>query len=129
MNDLISRQAAIDAYILHTMDYLVGEKPRRAFTEVLRELPSAQPQDIARDIATIIENEKDMRVVLKQPRWIPCSERSPSTKDDYIITVKDKSLTWTDYVEWSADYHWWGYDDNMVIAWMPPPEPYKGEES
>lgn len=41
MSDLISRQEAIDAYILHTTDYLVGEKPRRAFTEVLRELPSA----------------------------------------------------------------------------------------
>ena len=46
MNDLISRQAAIDAYILHMTDYLVGEKPRRAFTEVLRELPSAQPERI-----------------------------------------------------------------------------------
>ncbi len=31
----------------------------------LVELPSAQPQDIARDIATIIENEKDMRVIAK----------------------------------------------------------------
>ena len=60
-------------------------------------------------------------------QWIPCSERLPSAKDDYIITVKDKSLTWTDYVEWSADYHWWWYDDDMVIAWMPLPEPYKGE--
>ena len=62
-------------------------------------------------------------------QWIPCSERLPTTKDDYIITVKDKSLTWTDYVEWSADYHWWGYDDDMVIAWMPLPEPYKGEKA
>ena len=47
MDDLISRKAAIDAYILHTMDYLVGEKPRRAFTEVLRELPPAQPEVLA----------------------------------------------------------------------------------
>lgn len=28
-------------------------------------LPSAQPEQIARDIATVIENEKDMRVILK----------------------------------------------------------------
>lgn len=42
MSDYISRQEAIDAYILHTMDYLEGKKPKRAFTEVLRELPSAQ---------------------------------------------------------------------------------------
>lgn len=31
----------------------------------IKELPSAQPENIARDIATIIENEKDMRVMLK----------------------------------------------------------------
>ena len=64
-----------------------------------------------------------------EQQWTPCSERLPMTKDDYIITVKDKSLTWTDYVEWSADYHWWEYDDDMVIAWMPLPEPYKGEKA
>ena len=29
------------------------------------QLPSAQPQDIARDISRIIENEKDMRVISK----------------------------------------------------------------
>lgn len=127
-DDLISRQAAIDKlkreekifYSPTGLRYLIG---------AIRDLPSAQPQDIARDIATIIENEKDMHVVLKQPRWIPCSERLPTTKDDYIITVKDKSLTWTDYDEWSADYHWWEYDDDMVIAWMPLPEPYKGEKA
>lgn len=32
------------------------------------ELPSAQPEQIARDIATIIENERDMRVILKNKR-------------------------------------------------------------
>jgi len=31
----------------------------------LLSLPSAQPEQIARDIATIIENEQDMRVILK----------------------------------------------------------------
>lgn len=31
-------------------------------------LPSAQPEQIVRDIATIIENEKDMRVMLKNAR-------------------------------------------------------------
>lgn len=42
----------------------------------LLSLPSAQPHDIARDIATIIENEKDMRVILKnaQPEVIRCKD-------------------------------------------------------
>ena len=132
MDDLISRQAAIEAYILHTMDYLVGEKPRRAFTEVLRELPSAQ-------------------------QWIPCSERLPENTEPVNITwvnrkpepyyadIKDKSFTATGH------YHngkWWWYSsvcqdyldeygkcemdemdgDIEVTAWMPLPEPWKGAE-
>ena len=121
MDDLISRQTVL-YWLKNEWNGMVT-----SLFDGIKALPSAQPQYIARDIATIIENEKDMRVVLKQPRWIPCSERLPTTKDDYIITVKDKSLTWTDYVEWSADFHWWEYDDDMVIAWMPLPEPYKGE--
>ena len=108
MDDLISRQAAID-----TLADMHCKSDEDGYVWIIRSdawaridvLPPAQPEQ----------------------RWIPCSERLPMTKDDYIITVKDKSLTWTDYVEWSADYHWWGYDDDMVIAWMPLPEPYKGE--
>ena len=64
MNNLIERQKAIDALI---------EGFRRSPTVAIRakdmieQLPSAQPEpsDVARDIATIIENEKDMRVVLR----------------------------------------------------------------
>ena len=54
--DTIDRQAAIDA-----LDCINGTE------EVLRSLPSAQPEpsQVARDIATIIENEQDMRVVLR----------------------------------------------------------------
>ena len=106
MDDLIYRQAAIDALGFgnewEVMDFTVIDKDDAIHQ--IKALPSAQ-------------------------QWIPCSERLPRTKDDYIITVKDKYGTWTDYVEWSADYHWWGYDDDMVIAWMPLPEPYKGKEA
>lgn len=106
MSDLISRQAAIDK-LKREEKIFYSPTGLRYLIGAIRDLPSAQPE----------------------PRWIPCSERLPTTKDDYIITVKDKSLTWTDYVEWSADYHWWEYDDDMVIAWMPLPEPYKGEKA
>ena len=68
MDDLISRQAAIDAYILHTMDYLVGEKPRRAFTEVLRELPPAQPE---RESGEWIRNDNGTYSCSVCQSWIP----------------------------------------------------------
>ena len=67
MNDYISRQAAIDICndeLLHTEDY----SPIRTWGRIMA-LPSAQPEpsQVARDIATIIENEHDMRVLLSQP--------------------------------------------------------------
>ena len=83
MDDLISRQEAIDAYILHTMDYLVGEKPRRAFTEVLRELPSAQPEVLA-------HGECELSA---QPEIIRCKE----------CTYFDK------YIDCKEMYQWDGF--------------------
>ena len=79
--DLISRQDAIDA---------LGEEPdiwndteeewayRNAWVEhisAIKSLPSADmEEDVARRIATIIENEQDMRVILKnaEPLVLTC---------------------------------------------------------
>ncbi|MBQ6482731.1 MAG: hypothetical protein IJI45_16605 [Anaerolineaceae bacterium] len=77
----------------------------------------AQPENIARDIATIIENEKDMRVMLQQ-RWIPFSERSPKDGQK-ILACSD------DGVMWMTAY---SQQNRLSGAWMPLPEPYKGEQ-
>lgn len=111
---------------------------------ILRRLPSAQPQDIARDIATIIENEKDMRVVLKnaEPQWIPVSERLPEEKQDVLLAFKHNMVVgfWEDILDngepaWyanSGDGWMTGTEsvdsDGIPIAWMPLPEPWRGEK-
>ena len=95
MNDLISRQAAIEA---------MSESLKRVFPEhrqiaekCLNVLPSAQPEQ----------------------RWIPCSERLPEERGFYLTTTKDKAV-YCDY--WNED----NFDrTEMVIAWMPLPEPYR----
>jgi len=81
MSDLISRQAAIDA-ILAIKDYGNSDRANAlGLAEcAVTTLPSAQPEQIARDIATIIENEKDMRVVLKN------TERTETHSCDYQRT-------------------------------------------
>ena len=92
-------------------------------------MPSTQQQDIARDIATIIENEKDMRVVLKQPRWIPCSERLPEHNQICIVTDETRRCAY-EYGLHDETYDeeiGWTYLGHKIIAWMPLPEPYKGE--
>ena len=92
-------------------------------------MPSTQQQDIARDIATIIENEKDMRVVLKQPRWIPCSERLPEHNQICIVTDETRRCAYEYglHDETYDEENGWTYLGHKIIAWMPLPEPYKGE--
>ena len=58
-----------------------------------------------------------------EPRWIPCSERLPEERGFYLTTTKDKAV-YCDY--WNED----NFDrTEMVIAWMPLPEPYREERT
>lgn len=66
--DCISRQAAIDELykMLHDCFWADDEELDAVIT-TLNDLPPVHPEpsDVARAIATIIENEQDMRVILK----------------------------------------------------------------
>lgn len=99
MKDLISRQAA--------KNKKVYSEERHEYVVPVAEidwLPSAQPEQIARDIATIIENEKDMRVILQNTErtethscdyqrtetheWIPVSEALPEDGVTVWVTIR-----------------------------------------
>lgn len=76
MNDPISRQAAIEA-----IDVLKRNYPSSCFEDLCKAVDIAikalsaqsEPSAVARDIATIIENEKDMRVIASaQPLVLTC---------------------------------------------------------
>lgn len=119
--DLISRQAAIDAVkgrFSMPVDNLI--------VEVIGALPSAEPEQ----------------------RWIPVTERLP--EEDYwtgkeiqysaevLVTIVDDDLHAFVDIACTVDGEWqltlpldltpdipkW----YKVVAWMPLPEPYKGEE-
>lgn len=80
------------------------------------------------------------------PHWIPCSERMPKEKDagilkklgtkkrsEYVLaTVEAKgermtvtACTYDGKWDWNMKY---AYPDFKVVAWMPLPEPYRGED-
>lgn len=111
----------------------VTENERFFYFDVLQgleDLPSAQPEDIARDIATIIENEKDMRVMLQQ-QWIPCDE-TVEIPDHEVLACDKYGEEILGYLVY-ADDQWICESDSEVmydtIAWMEKPEPYqKGGE-
>ena len=90
-------------------------------------LPSVQSEDVARDIATIIENEKDMRVILAngQTGWIPVTEALPENGHYYLKCTK--------YGNVDVDYYWDGFENatkygEEIVAWMEKPKPYKGRQ-
>lgn len=85
LSDCIRRQAAIDAldavcdreceYSKQQRSVMCGACRLGSAFDVIDELPSAEPDpsDVARDIATIIENEKDMRVIaqpVRKGKWV-----------------------------------------------------------
>ena len=131
MNDLISRQAAIDRIAKIKPEDINNENDRSfmaaliAAESLIKGLPSVQPEQ----------------------RWIPCSERLPEEYGEYQITwttsaskkrfIGDSEFEVTSEWdaehykfkgEWLLDEHIKNYPDVKVIAWMPLPEPYEGEE-
>ena len=78
------------------------------------------------------EQAEVARWVNEQPtaqpmQWIPCSERMP--EDGGLYLVSNKRDTWVSLYD---DGEWRSVSFSIllegVVAWMPLPEPYKGEE-
>lgn len=111
--DCISRQAAVDALATHMRDMAVMDSYeaddsvagwRPLAENVLKSVPSAQPEQ----------------------QWIPCSERLPEKKQTVLVTVADEVQSYTTDDDWTGT-GFWAYGKN-VSAWMPYPEPWKGEQ-
>ena len=94
MDDLIRRQAAIDALdIAPFEDYGDYELA----VGVIKDVPSAQ-------------------------QWIPCSERLPDQNGKYLVVGRQKAINILKF-DGGRWYGKWG-----VVAWMPLPDWYKGED-
>ena len=83
MIDLISRQAAID--VADAVWSVTGDKNVAKVWDQIKDLPSAQPEpsQVARDIATIIENEQDMRVIARND-IVRCKDCKHNPKDEWF---------------------------------------------
>ena len=125
--DLISRQAAIDA-----------------FTGVVILEPA---QSAKKYIDGVIERIQNLPSVQPEQHWIPCSERLPEEYGEYQITwitsvSKKRFIGCSEYEitgeydfendrfkgEWLLEDYVKAYPDVKVLAWMPLPEPWRGEE-
>ena len=143
-DDTISRRAAIDALWKALYEY--EDETEKQFLE-------SEELDVGEWIGHRIfvqnMNDIDRQTILNLPtaqpeqRWIPVTERLPENDNEVLITVWDAE---DDYVEvykgFYQGHEWWTQwchgcskikgepcGENIVIAWMPLPEPYRGGET
>lgn len=120
MDKLISQQAAIEAVenITSSMSVCVNSDECRGMKRMQKQaiaeienLPSAEPDpsQVARDIATILENEKDMRVIATQPNIIRCKDCAYCDSD-----VVDSPYGMTNKVWW-CDRLYEGANENLMV--------------
>lgn len=70
----------------------------------------------------MIERYTDPELAASIPKWIPCKERLPGTKEYVLVTYRNGTIDKDFY-----DGEQWQYEDGMgdVMAWMLLPAPYK----
>lgn len=70
----------------------------------------------------------DMAIdALNQTAWIPAGERLPDADEPVLVSLiyQDKKFV---SIDWVSDAGvWQEYRRSSVTAWMPLPEPYKGD--
>jgi len=123
MSDNISRQSALDAL----------RAIRHGLWEIDIPSPASCPEYVEHH-----EQIKSMMGVVdgwikkiseEEPAsdWVPCSERLPDEYDEYLCQYEDGDI----FVGWLEDAKWCRYcvRKDKVVAWMPLPEPYKGENN
>ena len=67
--------------------------------------------------------ESFMRENQSAQQWIPCSERLPERNGYYLVTGRQGAVNKRLY----QDGYWYG--NWAIIAWMPLPEPWRGENN
>ena len=121
MSDLIDRQALIESLY-------------RSFVDAQEWAWSTNDPDIKpraeSAVATFMEAILRVKQMPSIPQWIPVSKRMPEEGQEVIVCMRNIFGDVTCHATKLKDITYWaglGRCPN-IIAWMPLPEPWKGEE-
>ena len=85
------------------------------------------------DWKEVIQIVADAPTITPEPHWIPVTERLPNRDELVLVTYKTTSkIHLCKYLDDGSENSWWSYIDdccawnNVILAWMPLPEPFKG---
>ena len=116
MNDLISRQVAIDELF--------------ALYEYQRSFDPTEAADLVRQ--GIFLAERKIEKLPSAQQWIPCSERLPEGGRVVLVTEKGGFIRHCEYANYCDFQEFQTVEEGLtvhdVIAWMPLPEPYQEGE-
>lgn len=125
MDDLISRQAAIDA--MKNM-YQAAEKWGWEATD---DVIKARAESC---MASLIEMKLRIEKLPSAQQWIPCSDSLPAVGVNVLVCYKLGQIRYVSIGELLGDGEFHGYDDEYLskegrkrkaVAWMPLPEPIR----
>lgn len=129
-----------------------SDELRKIWTEYFDGIPSAQPEPCEDAVSRRLMYELGATCMARrdengelvalgsldalpsaQPkqRWIPCSERLPEENRYVLICTKHQAITdgrherGTWWIAW--DDRCYADEENLILAWMPQPAPYKEE--
>lgn len=97
------------------------ERLARCAVHTVGELPFV----MSLDDGIAIHEAIDMLRSQPEPHWIPCSERLPEKPNVYTVTDSNDRVVRFVFTGTDSSREYW---KRCAKAWMPLPEPYKGEE-
>ncbi len=89
--------------------------------------------ELLEEVIDLIEEQPKLSLETKtSDKWIPCSKEQPPKPEDRMFQayiVQKENVIEPFVADWDGKRWWveWELEIGTVLAWMPLPEPYKGE--
>ena len=137
MDDLISRQAAIDALDKRFDSMSLREEQCKIVCRILDDVLANSPTErdslivaVRKAFESLEQFGNAEQLPSAQPvQWIPCSERLPDKSGTYICNCVESDINHVTFIKWQSRYKRWDLNGRRtfwrVTAWKPIPEPYE----